>query len=44
MSWGHEIVSREEWIEARRQLLLRKKEFTRARDDLNKARRDLLRP
>ena len=35
------VVSREKWIEARKQLLVQEKEFTRARDELNKARRDL---
>jgi predicted dithiol-disulfide oxidoreductase (DUF899 family) len=41
MSHGHKVVSREEWIEARKQLLIREKEFTRARDELSQARRDL---
>src|SRR5215469_18392638 len=41
MSDGHKIVSHEEWIKARSQLLNREKEFTRVRDELNKARRDL---
>jgi predicted dithiol-disulfide oxidoreductase (DUF899 family) len=35
------VVSRAQWIEARRQLLLREKEFTRLRDELNAARRAL---
>ncbi len=35
----HEIVSREEWIEARRALMAQEKELTRARDRLSEARR-----
>lgn len=35
------IVSREEWIDARKELLTREKEFTKARDALSKARRAL---
>jgi len=34
-------VSREEWIAARKELLVREKEFTKARDRLSKERRDL---
>jgi predicted dithiol-disulfide oxidoreductase (DUF899 family) len=37
----HTIVSHEEWIEARKQLLTKEKEFTRLRDELSQARRDL---
>jgi predicted dithiol-disulfide oxidoreductase (DUF899 family) len=37
----HKIVSREKWIDARRQLLVREKEFTRLRDQLSQERRDL---
>jgi predicted dithiol-disulfide oxidoreductase (DUF899 family) len=37
----HKIVSRDEWIAARRQLLAQEKEFTRQRDLLSQARRDL---
>jgi len=37
----HTIVSRDEWIEAREQLLAREKEFTRLRDQLSQQRRDL---
>ncbi len=37
----HRIVSRDEWIEARRQHLAREKEFTRLRDQLSKERREL---
>ncbi len=36
-----QVVSREEWTEARKQLLLREKELTRARDELNADRRRL---
>ena len=38
---SHRIVSREQWIAARRQLLAKEKEFTRARDRLSQERRDL---
>jgi predicted dithiol-disulfide oxidoreductase (DUF899 family) len=37
----HKIVSREEWIQARNELLAREKEFTRARDRLSELRRAL---
>ena len=37
----HQIVSRDEWIAARRQLLIKEKEFTRLRDQLNAERRAL---
>jgi predicted dithiol-disulfide oxidoreductase (DUF899 family) len=37
----HKIVSRKEWIEARKHLLQKEKEFTRARDQLSAERRDL---
>lgn len=37
----HRVVSREEWIEARRQHLAREKEFTRLRDRLTRERREL---
>lgn len=37
----HEIVSRENWLVARRDLLQREKEMTRLRDQLNAARRAL---
>lgn len=36
-----EVVSREEWLEARRAFLAREKEFTRQRDELNAERRRL---
>ena len=38
---NRQIVSHEEWTEARRELLHREKEFTRLRDELAAARRDL---
>ena len=37
----HKIVSQQEWIEARKALMAREKEFTRARDRLNEERRAL---
>jgi predicted dithiol-disulfide oxidoreductase (DUF899 family) len=37
----HKIVSESEWIEARQQFLIKEKEFTRLRDQLNQQRRDL---
>ena len=37
----HRIVSREEWLAARRQHLAREKEFTHARDQLSAERREL---
>jgi len=37
----HKIVSRQEWIEARKSHLAREKEFTRARDRLSEERRAL---
>jgi len=41
MTTKHKIVSREEWLEARKNLLLKEKEFTRLRDQLSAARREL---
>lgn len=38
---NHPVVSREEWIVASKDLLAREKEFTRERDRLSAARRDL---
>ncbi|MBV9934592.1 MAG: DUF899 family protein, partial [Actinobacteria bacterium] len=35
------IVSREEWVEARKELLAKEKEMTRQRDALNVERRNL---
>ena len=37
----HEVVSRDEWVEARRRFLTKEKEFTRLRDELSKERRAL---
>jgi predicted dithiol-disulfide oxidoreductase (DUF899 family) len=37
----HKIVSREQWLEARRAHMAREKEFTRARDALSQERREL---
>ena len=37
----HAVVSREEWTEARRELLEKEKQWTRLRDDLNRRRREL---
>jgi predicted dithiol-disulfide oxidoreductase (DUF899 family) len=41
MTENHKVVSRDEWIEARKQLLIKEKEFTRLRDQLSQERRDL---
>ena len=38
---NHPVVSREEWLAARKALLAKEKEFTRLRDDLSRQRRDL---
>jgi predicted dithiol-disulfide oxidoreductase (DUF899 family) len=38
---NHKIVSHEEWVSARKQLLFQEKEFTRARDELSRQRREL---
>jgi predicted dithiol-disulfide oxidoreductase (DUF899 family) len=38
---GHEVVSQEKWIEARKALLAKEKEFTRQRDELSRQRREL---
>ncbi len=38
---SHKVVSREEWLTARSQLLAAEKEFTRLRDRLSQQRRDL---
>src|SRR5271168_5196470 len=37
----HQIVSRDQWIAAREQLLIQEKELTRLRDQLNARRREL---
>jgi predicted dithiol-disulfide oxidoreductase (DUF899 family) len=33
----HKVVSSEEWLDARKRLLLKEKEFTRARDALTQS-------
>jgi predicted dithiol-disulfide oxidoreductase (DUF899 family) len=38
---NHPVVSREEWLAARRALLVKEKEFTRRRDELSRERRQL---
>src|SRR5215470_4255940 len=38
---SHRVVARDEWTEARKQLLAKEKEFTRLRDQLSQERRDL---
>src|SRR5215212_5465093 len=38
---NHKIVSQSEWMEARKDLLIKEKEFTILRDQLNQKRRDL---
>lgn len=38
---SHTVVSRREWIAARKVLLAKEKEFTRQRDELSRARREL---
>ncbi len=38
---SRQVVWREEWLAARRQLLAAEKEFTRLRDRLSQQRRDL---
>jgi predicted dithiol-disulfide oxidoreductase (DUF899 family) len=38
---AHPVVSHEDWIAARQAFLAKEKEFTRLRDDLNAARREL---
>ncbi len=37
----HQVVSPEQWIDARKKLLAKEKEFTHLRDELSKQRRDL---
>ena len=37
----HRIASKDEWIEARKQLLVKEKELTRRRDELSEERRAL---
>jgi len=38
---NHRVVSRDEWLAARRAFLTKEKEFTRLRDDLSRQRREL---
>ena len=38
---GHRVVSKDQWIEERKALLAREKEFTRLRDELSAERREL---
>jgi predicted dithiol-disulfide oxidoreductase (DUF899 family) len=38
---SHRVVSRDQWIEARKTLLAKEKEFTRLRDQLSRERREL---
>jgi len=37
----HTIVSQDDWLKARKELLAKEKEFTKARDQLSAARRAL---
>ena len=41
ISRDHKVVSGDEWIEARKRLLVKEKEFTHLRDQLSQQRRDL---
>ncbi|MFI5312113.1 MAG: DUF899 family protein, partial [Gemmatimonadales bacterium] len=41
MSTTHRVVTRDEWLRERTAFLAKEKEFTRARDQLNRERRDL---
>jgi predicted dithiol-disulfide oxidoreductase (DUF899 family) len=41
MAEQHQVASSDEWVEARKRLLAKEKEFTRLRDELSQARRDL---
>ncbi len=38
---AHQVVTPDAWVKARKQLLSKEKEFTRLRDELSQARRDL---
>jgi predicted dithiol-disulfide oxidoreductase (DUF899 family) len=38
---AHQVVSKEKWLEARKALLAKEKEFTRQRDELSRLRREL---
>ena len=37
----HAVVSHEEWLAARKELLAKEKEFTQLRDELSRQRREL---
>ena len=37
----HQVIGHDEWIEARKQLLVKEKEFTRLRDEMTRQQRDL---
>jgi predicted dithiol-disulfide oxidoreductase (DUF899 family) len=41
MITNHKVVSREEWIAARKELLTKEKQYTRLRDELSAERRAL---
>ena len=41
MAEEHKVASHEAWMEARKRLLIKEKEFTRLRDQLSQERRDL---
>ncbi len=41
MAGDHRVVGHDEWLEARRELLAREKEFTRARDEIGRQQRAL---
>ena len=41
LSDNHTIVSQDKWIKARKELLIKEKEFTRAREQINQKRREL---
>lgn len=41
MTQHHKVASHDQWIEARKKLLAKEKEFTRLRDQLSQQRRDL---
>jgi predicted dithiol-disulfide oxidoreductase (DUF899 family) len=41
MAMEHRVVSRQEWMSARKALLLKEKEFTRLREELSQTRREL---
>ena len=41
MTQHHKVVSHDQWIGARKELLAKEKEFTRLRDQLSRQRRDL---